>query len=134
MTAYPLTAATTLTIVLLLFWTAARVGVARKRHGISAPAVTGHPQFERAYRVQLNTLEWAVMVMPCLWVCAGFVADWVGALLGAIWVVARVWYMFAYQRDPARRGPAFLCAALAFAAAGVLAAGGVARALLWGIP
>jgi hypothetical protein len=34
-----------------------RVGILRGRHNIRAPAASGHPLFERAYRVQLNTLE-----------------------------------------------------------------------------
>ena len=32
-------------------------GRARARYGIQAPAVTGAPQFERAFRIQQNTLE-----------------------------------------------------------------------------
>ena len=34
-----------------------RVGILRGRHNIRAPAARGHPLFERAYRVQLNTLS-----------------------------------------------------------------------------
>ena len=34
-----------------------RVGILRGRHNMRAPAASGHPLFERAYRVQLNTLE-----------------------------------------------------------------------------
>ncbi len=33
------------------------VGKARGTYGIDAPAITGHPVFERYYRVQQNTLE-----------------------------------------------------------------------------
>ena len=32
------------------------VGAARGKSGIQAPAVTGDENFERAYRVQMNTL------------------------------------------------------------------------------
>ena len=36
---------------------AALVGRARAKYGIHAPATTGHPDFERANRVHINTLE-----------------------------------------------------------------------------
>jgi len=61
-TALPLTAMVNLLICLLLFGTATNVGRARVRYGIKAPAVTGHEMFERAYRIQMKTLENAVLV------------------------------------------------------------------------
>ena len=35
-----------------------RVGQGRSKYNVPAPAVTGNPDFERAYRIQMNTLEW----------------------------------------------------------------------------
>lgn len=128
----PLTALTSLFIVMLMFATTAAVGIARKRHDIRAPAMTGHPDFERAYRVQMNTLEWVVMVLPCLWIAAAFVGDGVAAVFGAVWIGARAWYAVAYRRDPASRGAGFLVAALAFGALGLIAGFGVLRTLLGG--
>ncbi|AUN94902.1 MAPEG family protein [Pseudazoarcus pumilus] len=128
----PLTALTTLFIVLLLFGVAAAVGVARKRHDIRAPAMTGHPEFERACRVQTNTIEWTLMVLPCLWIAAAFVGDGIAAVCGSVWIGARVWYAVAYRRDPDSRGTPFLLAALAFGALGLIAGFGVMRALLGG--
>lgn len=121
----PFTATVTLLAVLLMFATAANVGVARKRYKVLAPATSGHPMFERAYRIQMNTLEWAVMTLPCLWICATFVGDGWAAALGGVWLVGRAWYALAYQRDPSARGPGFLLAALAFGALGLAAGGGV---------
>jgi glutathione S-transferase len=54
-------------LYMILVW---RTGVMRDRHGIVAPAVTGHPDFERAYRVQMNTLEQLVPFLPMLWLFA----------------------------------------------------------------
>ena len=45
------TATVTLIIGLFYFYTAFRVGNLRQKHGIRAPATTGHPEFERAYRI-----------------------------------------------------------------------------------
>ena len=43
------------------------VGRARGRFGIKAPSVTGAPEFERAFRVQQNTIEQLVVFLPALW-------------------------------------------------------------------
>lgn len=120
-----LTSGATLAIVLLMFWTAFDVGRARKRYDVAAPATTGDSRFERAFRIQANTLEWSVMTLPCLWLSAAFVGDSFAATLGATWIAARVWYALAYRRAPERRGPGFLIAALAFGALGLSAGAGL---------
>jgi len=125
LTNLPLTALVTLMICLLMFATGINVGRARGRYGIKAPAVTGHEMFERAYRIQMNTLENAVLVLPALWLYAGFIGDRGAAAMGAVWLVARIWYAMAYQKDPAKRGPGFGLSVLAFA--------GMAAGALWGV-
>jgi MAPEG family len=52
------TALVTLLAVILYFWLGFRVGQARVNFGVKAPATTGHPDFERTFRIQMNTLEW----------------------------------------------------------------------------
>ena len=42
------------------------VGRARLRYHVKAPAVTGDENFERAYRVQMNTLEQLIIFLPAL--------------------------------------------------------------------
>ncbi len=46
------------TVLVLLFyvWTGVGVGIMRGKHKINAPAMVGHPELERAVRVQANTL------------------------------------------------------------------------------
>ena len=51
----------TLATLLLLFGCVWLVSAARGRHKVRAPATTGPEEFERAYRVQMNTLENAVI-------------------------------------------------------------------------
>ncbi len=130
MNAYPYAASITLLVLLLLFATAAMVGRARVRYGVKAPASSGHELFERAFRIQMNTLENAVQMLPALWLCAIYGGDRWAGLIGLVWLLARVWYAAAYQKDPARRGPAFGLSFLAFAALWLGAACGVARVLL----
>ena len=117
----------TFAILVVYFWTAAAVGMARGRHGVPAPAVTGHPVFERAYRVQMNTLEWLPLVLPALWIFAWY-ADPIWAFaLGLAWIGGRVLYMTAYMQAPEKRGPGFLIQLAAWA---VLFLGGFGAALL----
>jgi glutathione S-transferase len=84
------------------------VGRLRGKLGIKAPAVTGDPQFERAIRVQGNTLEWLVIFLPAYWMCANFVDARVCAVLGLVWILGRALYQSSYMKDPASRGPGFL--------------------------
>ena len=79
------------------------VARARGRYGVRAPAVTGHEVFERYFRVQQNTLELLVILLPSLWLFAEYVDPTWAAVLGAVYLVGRVLYFTGYVRDPARR-------------------------------
>jgi glutathione S-transferase len=100
--------------LLLLFGVAVNVGRARVRHGVAAPATTGHPQFERYYRVQMNTIENALAFLPALWLAAWYWNPASASICGAIWLAGRVWYALAYVRDPAKRSGGFGLSMLAF--------------------
>jgi glutathione S-transferase len=79
------------------------VARARVRYGVQAPAVTGHEVFERHFRVQQNTLELLVVLLPSLWLFATYVdATW-AAVAGAVYLVGRLLYFSGYVRDPAKR-------------------------------
>ncbi len=104
-----------LTVLLLLF-TAIKVGAARGRHGIKAPAVEGHPEFERAFRAQMNTLEATVMFLPSLWLASEYGGTpWFAGLIGLLWVLARTWYALAYLRNATKRGAPFALGTLCMA-------------------
>jgi uncharacterized MAPEG superfamily protein len=127
-----LPALVTLLTVLLLLGTMWAVGHARGKYGVKAPATSGDPAFERAYRVQMNTLEQTVMFLPLLWLAANYgFTGWAG-MAGLVWIVGRVWYAVAYLADAGKRGPGFAVGMLAWAAVLVMAALGVGRAMLIG--
>ena len=130
MTTFPLTSLVTLLICLLMLATGVNVGRARGRYGIKAPAVSGHEMFDRAYRIQMNTLENAALVLPVLWVNAGFISDRGAAALGVLWLMSRVWYAISYQKEPAKRGPAFVLSMVAFGLLWLAAAFGIVRILV----
>lgn len=120
----------TLLTILLQWATMSAVGWARSKYRIKAPATTGHDAFERAYRVQMNTLEGVVMFLPTLWLAAHYYDNtlWVG-IAGLVWVAGRVWYALAYLRDPGQRGPGYMAGMLGWAALLVMAALGLVRAV-----
>jgi glutathione S-transferase len=126
----PYTAAVTLIALLVYFYTVGAVGRARAQYGVKAPAVTGNEHFERAYRVQMNTLEQMALFLPALWLYATYVSDRGAAVGGLVWVVGRVIYALAYTRDPATRGPGAMITLLASAGLWLGALYGVARALI----
>lgn len=82
-------------------------GYMRGKHGIQAPATTGHEMYERAYRVQQNTLEELVMFIPATFTYAFFINEFWVILPGAIFIVGRFIYSSAYMKNPPKRGPGF---------------------------
>jgi len=102
-----LTALVTCLALLFYFLTAARVGKARATFGIKAPAITGNPDFERIFRVQMNTLEWLPVFLPALWLFAIYINDAVAAALGLVWIVGRILFMIGYSNAANKRGTGF---------------------------
>jgi len=127
-----LPAVVVLLTVLLQFGTIWAVGHAREKYGIKAPAISGHPAFERAWRVQMNTLEYTVLFLPSLWLAVQYGFPLWGSLAGLVWVVGRVWYAVAYLKDPTKRGPAFLLSSAGWALTLLLGVVGLVRAMLVG--
>ena len=62
------------------------VGAVRGKSGIQAPAMTGDPKLERMIRVQMNTLEQIVVVIPALWLFCSYISEPIGAGLGVAFV------------------------------------------------
>jgi glutathione S-transferase len=89
------------------------VARARVAYGVKLLAISGNPDFERVFRVQMNTLEWLPIFLPSLWLFAIYVNDQVAAAIGLVWISGRIYYMVGYSQAIARRGPGFLIQALA---------------------
>lgn len=80
------------------------VGRARAKYGVHAPAMTGHPAFERANRVHVNTLENLIIFVPAVWIFATYVSSAWAAGLGALFVAARALYAIGYLQAAEKRG------------------------------
>ncbi len=127
-------ATVTLLIGFFYFYTGFRVGNLRSKHGVKAPATSGHPEFERAYRVQMNTLEQMGIVLPFLWVAAFYPIAWawLAPLVGLVWVVSRIIYLAGYMADPDKRILGAMIGGVCNLLLFLIAAIGVAR--IWLLP
>ncbi|UPT87338.1 MAPEG family protein [Bradyrhizobium barranii subsp. apii] len=104
---YHLTALVTLLAIALYMFTCINVSRSRTKTGVKAPAMSGHPDFERAFRIQANTLEWMPVFLPALWLFAIYIGDASAAGIGAVWIIGRIVYFIGYSQAAAKRGPGF---------------------------
>ncbi len=104
-----ITVLTTIVITIAMYF----VGRARGKYQIKAPAISGHPDFERAFRAHQNTLEQAIMFLPLLWLASIYCNEQYAAYLGYAWLVGRLWYVFGYIAEAGKRSMGFLIGAIA---------------------
>ena len=109
------------------FFFGIKVGQARGKFGVKAPATSGNEQFERYHRVHQNTMEQLVMFIPSLFTFATFVSTLWAAILGIVFIIGRAVYFNLYIGNPDKRGPGVLISLLATA---VLVIGSVIGALV----
>lgn len=123
---HALVAIVTLLSLLVYVWMIFRIGGARRRTGIDAPAMTGDPELERHLRVQANTVEWLVIYLPSLWLFAIYWNDLFAAAAGAVWIIGRILYALGYAADAKKRELGFIIQMLATA---VLLFGALGKAI-----
>ena len=122
---YHFTALVSLLAILFYFFTSTRVARARVKYKIAPPAIAGHPDFERVFRVQMNTLEWLPIFLPSLWLFSIYVSDLWAAVCGVVWIAGRIVYMLGYEKAADKRHIGFLiqstaCTVLLFGSLGVI--------------
>jgi glutathione S-transferase len=125
-----LSAVVTVLTVLLGLYTMMLVGRMRGKHNVQAPTVTGAPEFERAFRVQMNTLEQSVMFLPLLWLATVYpvLSGYLAPGLGLVWIIGRVLYASGYMADPKKRSSGFLIAGIALLGLLVISIVGIVHA------
>jgi uncharacterized membrane protein YecN with MAPEG domain len=93
-----------------------RVGIARGKYGIKAPATLGDETWERMYRVQQNTMEQLVVFIPAVIAFSVYVSNrWV-LLPGLLFLVGRQLYSYEYIKNPDSRVPGMAISLLCNAA------------------
>ncbi len=103
-----------------------KVGAARGRYGVAAPAISGNAIFERHFRVQQNTLEQLLAFLPGLYLFSRYWNPLIAAGLGCVYLFGRELYAVTYVKDPAKRGAGF---GLSFLPVVILVAGGLIGAV-----
>ena len=128
MNIHPLVAIVTLLALLVYFYMSLRVGQARSKFNVPAPAVSGNPDFERAFRIHMNTLEWLPLFLVSLWLFAiAWGSDLIAAGIGLVWIVGRILYLTGYSKAAEARSTGFGIQALA---TGVLLFGALGK-IIW---
>jgi glutathione S-transferase len=128
-----LAAMVTLLALLLFLYSCMAVTVAREKYGVVAPATTGNPDFERIFRVQMNTLEHLVLFLPALWLFSDYVSPVWAGLVGLVWLVGRLYYAVSYIKDANSRGPGFVIGFVALLVLMIGAAVGIVLRIMAGL-
>jgi glutathione S-transferase len=110
---YNYTALVTILAMICYFTTTARVARARIKYDVKHPATAGNVDFERVFRVQMNTLEWLPTYLASLWMFAIYISDGIAAAIGAVWIIGRIFYMVGYSQSVRGRIPGFFIQSLA---------------------
>ena len=106
----------TLIVLLALLqyvWFTARVGLKRGKYHVNAPACEGDENWERLFRVQQNTLEQLIVLIPASFAFAYYLSPvWV-LLPGGLFIIGRFVYSAEYVKDPKTRAPGMMMTMLA---------------------
>lgn len=101
-----------LTVVVNLF-ASILVGRARGKYSVHAPAIAGHPVFDRTFRAHQNTIEHSLLFIPLLWLAANYGFENAAVAAGYTWIVARVLYVIGYIKQANKRQLGFAISYLA---------------------
>lgn len=121
------TALVTIVALLVYFAVTINVGRARFQYKVPVPQTSGSPEFERAFRVQQNTLEQLVLFLPGVWLFSLIVNPYWGAGIGAVWIVGRILYALGYYQAAEKRALGFAISSLS----SIVLLLGTLGAILW---
>ena len=99
--------ATLLVLLALLqyIWITIRVGASRGKYHVDAPACEGNEAWERLFRVQQNTMEQLIIMIPATYAFAYYVSGMWVLLPGVAIIIGRFLYSAEYIKDPKTRVP-----------------------------
>jgi len=91
----------------------ARVGLARGKYNVNAPACEGDENFNRLFRVQQNTLEQLIVFIPACYAFAYYLSELWVLIPGMVFILGRYIYSLEYLKDPKTRTPGMALTLLA---------------------
>ena len=106
----------TLIVLLALLqyiWFTGRVGLARGKYDVNAPACDGDENFDRLFRVQQNTMEQLIVFIPAVFAFAYYMSELWMMVPGLAFIIGRFLYSAEYQKDPKSRTPGMAITLLA---------------------
>lgn len=106
----------TLIVLLALLqyvWFTARVGLARGKYHVDAPACDGDENFSRLFRIQQNTLEQLIVFIPATYAFAYYLSELWMMVPGLAFIIGRFLYSAEYSKDPKTRTPGMAMTLLA---------------------
>ena len=98
----------TLIVLLALLqyvWFTARVGLARGKYNVNAPACEGDETWNRLFRVQQNTMEQLIVFIPAIFAFSYYLSESWMLVPGLAFIIGRFLYSAEYQKDPKSRTP-----------------------------
>jgi len=98
----------TLIVLLALLqyvWFTARVGLARGKYNVDAPACDGDETWNRLFRVQQNTMEQLIVFIPGVFAFSYYLSELWMMVPGLAFIIARFLYSAEYLKDPKSRTP-----------------------------
>lgn len=101
-----------LALLQYVFFTA-RVGLGRGKYKIEAPACEGDENWERLFRVQQNTMEQMIVLVPATFAFAYYMSSTWVLVPGTVYLIGRFLYSAEYVKDPKTRTPGMVLTMLA---------------------
>jgi len=90
-----------------------KVGLGRGKYGVKAPACEGNDQFDRLFRIQQNTLEQMIIMIPASYLFAHYLSEQWVLVPGVVYLLGRFLYSREYLTDPDSRTPGMAMTLLA---------------------
>ncbi|CAN2387409.1 leukotriene-C4 synthase activity [Pristimantis euphronides] len=101
-----------------------QVIAARRKYSVSAPNISGPPEFERVFRAQVNCTEYFPLFLAVLWLSGIFFHQGTAAACGILYLYARYHYFNGYSSSSqGRLAPMYLNAGVLWFMIGLSALG-----------
>lgn len=94
-------------------WFTARVGLARGKYNVQAPACEGDENWNRLFRVQQNTMEQLIVFIPACYAFAYYLSELWVLIPGVVFILGRLLYSSEYLQNPKTRTPGMALTLLA---------------------